>query len=81
MLELTDEQVAGLGEIDARRYVERIRHDLVKADPKLADDDKLPTRLWKAYLAARRLDIQSDDNVATFLRNRCAGTSARPHES
>ncbi|PEH37326.1 hypothetical protein CRM94_22540 [Burkholderia gladioli] len=68
MLELTDEQVAGLAEIDARGYVERIRQDLVKGDPKLADDDKLPTRLWKAYLAAIRLDIQSDENVAAFLR-------------
>ncbi|WP_244105508.1 hypothetical protein [Burkholderia ambifaria] len=68
MLELTDEQVAGLAEIDARGYVERTRQDLVKADPKLADDSTLPTRLWNAYVAARRIGIQSDENVAAFLR-------------
>ncbi|WP_243712417.1 hypothetical protein [Burkholderia pyrrocinia] len=68
MLELTSEQVAGLAEIDARGYVERTRLDLIKADPKLADDDTLPTRLWNAYVAARRLGIQSDENVAAFLR-------------
>ena len=68
MLELTSEQVAGLAEIDARGYVERTRQDLVKADPKLADDGTLPTRLWNAYVAARQLGIQSDENVAAFLR-------------
>ncbi|WP_081065526.1 hypothetical protein [Burkholderia territorii] len=68
MLELTGEQIAGLAEIDARGYVERTRLDLVKADPKLADDDTLSTRLWNAYVAARRLGIQSDENVAAFLR-------------
>ncbi|WP_426281706.1 hypothetical protein ACN9MG_10415 [Burkholderia ambifaria] len=68
MLELTSEQVAGLAEIDARGYVERTRQDLVKADPKLADDGTLPTRLWNAYIAARRLGIHSDENVAAFLR-------------
>ncbi|WP_244130423.1 hypothetical protein [Burkholderia latens] len=68
MLELTAEQVVGLAEIDARRYVERTRLDLVKADPKLADDSTLPTRLWNAYVAARQLGIQSDENVAAFLR-------------
>ncbi|WP_412026202.1 hypothetical protein [Burkholderia cepacia] len=68
MLELTSEQVAGLAEIDARGYVERVRQDLVKADQKLADDGTLPTRLWNAYIAARRLGIQSDENVAAFLR-------------
>ncbi|WP_240462098.1 hypothetical protein [Burkholderia sp. Nafp2/4-1b] len=68
MLELTSEQIAGLAEIDARGYVERTGQDLVKADPKLADDDTLPTRLWNAYVAARLLGIQSDENVAAFLR-------------
>ncbi|WP_260426274.1 MULTISPECIES: hypothetical protein [unclassified Burkholderia] len=68
MLELTSEQIAGLAEIDARGYVERTRQDLVKADPKLAGDETLPTRLWNAYVAARRLGIQSDENVAAFLR-------------
>ncbi|WP_342612994.1 hypothetical protein [Burkholderia ambifaria] len=68
MLELTSEQVAGLAEIDARGYVERVRQDLVKADPKLADDGTLPTRLWNAYVAARQLGIQSNENVAAFLR-------------
>ena len=68
MLELTSEQVAGLAEIDARGYVERTRLDLVKADPKLADDETLATRLWSAYVAARQLGIQSDENVAAFLR-------------
>ncbi|WP_244138764.1 MULTISPECIES: hypothetical protein [Burkholderia] len=68
MLELTGEQIAGLAEIDARGYVERTRLDLIKADPKLADDGTLPTRLWNAYVAARRLGIQSDENVAAFLR-------------
>ncbi|MGU7775523.1 hypothetical protein ACV229_35820 [Burkholderia sp. MR1-5-21] len=68
MLELTSEQVAGLAEIDARGYVERARQDLVKADPKLAEDGTLSTRLWNAYIAARQLGIQSDENVAAFLR-------------
>ena len=68
MLELTSEQVAGLAEIDARGYVERVRLDLVKADPKLADDSTLSTRLWNAYLAARKLGIHADENVEAFLR-------------
>ncbi|WP_071749422.1 hypothetical protein [Burkholderia ubonensis] len=68
MLELTSEQISGLAEIDARGYVERTRQDLVKADPKLADDSTLPARLWNAYVAGRRLGIQSDENVAAFLR-------------
>ncbi|UQN70565.1 hypothetical protein [Burkholderia multivorans] len=68
MLELTGEQIAGLAEIDARGYVERTRLDLVKADPKLANDETLATRLWNAYVAARQLGIQSDENVAAFLR-------------
>ncbi|WP_260430816.1 hypothetical protein [Burkholderia cenocepacia] len=68
MLELTSEQVAGLAGIDARGYVERVRQDLVKVDPKLADDSTLSTRLWNAYVAARRLGIQSDENMAAFLR-------------
>ncbi|WP_254215856.1 hypothetical protein [Burkholderia multivorans] len=67
MLELTSKQVAGLAEIDARGYVERVRQDLVKADPKLADDGTLSTRLWNAYVAARQLGIQSDENVEAFL--------------
>ncbi|KML56368.1 hypothetical protein VL15_16265 [Burkholderia cepacia] len=68
MLELTSEQVAGLAEIDARGYVERVRQDLVKADPKLADDSTLPMRLRNAYVAARQIGIQSDENVEAFLR-------------
>lgn len=68
MLELTSEQVAGLAEIDARGYVERIRQDLVKADPKLADDNTLSARLWNAYIAARQLGIHADENVEAFLR-------------
>ncbi|WP_236870878.1 hypothetical protein [Burkholderia stagnalis] len=68
MLELTREQVAGLAEIDARGYVERVRQDLINADPKLVDDGTLPTRLWNAYIAARRLGIQSDEHVSAFLR-------------
>ncbi|WP_244137031.1 hypothetical protein [Burkholderia pyrrocinia] len=68
MLELTSEQVAGLAAIDAHGYVERVRLDLVKADPKLADDSTLPTRLWNAYIAARQLGIHADENVEAFLR-------------
>lgn len=68
MLELTSEQIAGLAEIDARGYVKRVRQELVKADPKLADDSTLSTRLWNAYIAARRLDIHADENVEAFLR-------------
>ena len=68
MLELTSEQVAGLAEIDARGYVECTRQDLVKADPKLADDGTLTTRLWSAYIAGGQLGIESDENVAAFLR-------------
>ncbi|WP_244097660.1 hypothetical protein [Burkholderia ambifaria] len=68
MLELTSEQVAGLAEIDGRGYVERVRQDLVKADPKLADDSALSARLWSAYVAARQLGIRADENVEAFLR-------------
>ncbi|MGY4730698.1 hypothetical protein [Burkholderia pyrrocinia] len=68
MLELTREQVAGLAEIDARGYVERVRQILVKADPKLANDETLATRLWNAYVAARQLGIHADENVEAFLR-------------
>lgn len=67
MLELTTDQVAGLAGIDARGYVERVRQDLIKADPKLADDNTLPARLWNAYVAARQLGIQADANVEAFL--------------
>ncbi|WP_254220374.1 hypothetical protein [Burkholderia multivorans] len=67
MLELTGEQIAGLAEIDARGYVERVRQDLVKADSKFADDTTLSSRLWNAYVAARQLGIQSDENVEAFL--------------
>ncbi|WP_186191249.1 hypothetical protein [Burkholderia gladioli] len=68
MLELTNEQVAELARIDARGYVDGIRADLVAETPALASDTSLPTRLWNAYVAARRYGIQSDDNVAAFLR-------------
>lgn len=68
MLELTSEQVAGLAEIAGRGYVERVRQDLVKADPKLADDSALSARLWSAYVAARQLGIRADENVEAFLR-------------
>ncbi|MFA8324854.1 hypothetical protein ACEPT7_18170 [Burkholderia ubonensis] len=68
MLELTSEQIAGLAAIDARGYVDGVRRDLVNENPKLTDDNTLPTRLWNAYLAARRLGIQSDQNVVAFLR-------------
>lgn len=33
MLELTVEQAAALAEMDAKRFVERVRDDLVKEDP------------------------------------------------
>lgn len=73
MLELTNEQVAELARIDARGYVDGIRADLVAETlvaetPALASDTSLPTRLWNAYVAARRYGIHSDDNVAAFLR-------------
>ncbi|WP_186029447.1 hypothetical protein [Burkholderia gladioli] len=68
MLELTNEQVAELARIDARGYVDGIRADLVAETPALASDTSLPTRLWNAYVAARRYGIESDDNVAAFLR-------------
>ncbi|WP_257820685.1 hypothetical protein [Burkholderia glumae] len=68
MLELTNEQVAELARIDARGYVDGIRADLVAETPALASDTSLPTRFWNAYVAARRYGIESDDNVAAFLR-------------
>lgn len=68
MLELTNEQVEGLARIDARGYVTRVRDDLVAESPALASDATLPSRLWTAYLAGRHLGIQSDENVAAFLR-------------
>jgi hypothetical protein len=68
MLELTTEQAAALAEIDARRFVSGVRDDLVRADPRLADDPALPSRLWRAYLAARALGIHKDENLVAFLR-------------
>ncbi|MFX1733923.1 hypothetical protein PXJ20_16375 [Paraburkholderia sp. A1RI_3L] len=68
MLELTTEQVAALAEIDARRFVDGVRVDLCKDDPKLADDPALPSRLWKAFKAARVLGIERDENLVAFLR-------------
>lgn len=68
MLELSNDQVMQLARIDARGYVDGIRSDLVAESPSLAADSTLPTRLWNAYVAARNLGIQSDDNVAAFLR-------------
>jgi hypothetical protein len=68
MLELTAEQVAALAEIDARGFVERVREDLVKADPRLAADSAFSPRLWRAFQAARTLGIRDDDNLVAFLR-------------
>ncbi len=68
MLELTAEQVAALAEIDARGFVERVREDLVKADPRLAEDSALSPRLWRAFKAARAFGIRDDDNLVAFLR-------------
>ncbi|HEX7682022.1 MAG TPA: hypothetical protein VF446_00510 [Trinickia sp.] len=67
MLELTAEQAAALAEIDARGFVERVREDLVKADPPLAADAALSPRLWRAFQAARTLGIRDDDNLVAFL--------------
>lgn len=68
MLELTTEQVAALAEIDAKGFVERVRADLCKADPRLADDPSLSSRLWRAFKAARALGIERDENLVAFLR-------------
>ena len=68
MLELTAEQVTALAEIDARGFVERVREDLVKADPRLAEDSALSPRLWRAFQAARTFGIPDDDNLVAFLR-------------
>jgi len=68
MLEVTLEQVAALAEIDAKGFVERVREDLVKGDPKLAQDPALPSRLWRAFKAARELGIREGDNLVAFLR-------------
>ena len=68
MLELTAEQVAALAEVDARGFVERVREDLVKADPRLAEDSALSPRLWRAFKAARAFGIRQDDNLVAFLR-------------
>jgi len=68
MLELTAEQVAALAEVDARGFVERVREDLVKADPRLAEDSTLSPRLWRAFKAARASGIRDDDNLVAFLR-------------
>ncbi|MGG1944686.1 hypothetical protein AB1286_07745 [Trinickia sp. NRRL B-1857] len=68
MLELTTEQVAALADIDAKRFVEGVRADLCKQEPKLADDPTLSSRLWRAFKAARALGIERDENLAAFLR-------------
>jgi len=68
MLELTTEQVAALADIDAKGFVERVRQDLSAADPKLADDSTLSSRLWRAFKAARGFGIHEDENLAAFLR-------------
>lgn len=68
MLELTAEQVAALAEVDAKGFVERVREDLVKADPRLTEDSALSPRLWRAFKAARAFGIRDDDNLITFLR-------------
>ncbi|MFG6892129.1 hypothetical protein [Burkholderia pseudomallei] len=68
MLELTIEQVAALAEIDAKGFVARVREDLVRNDPKLANDPTLAGRLWHAFTAARSLGIRDDSNLVAFLR-------------
>ncbi|WP_084530917.1 hypothetical protein [Burkholderia sp. WSM2232] len=68
MLELTTEQIAALAEIDAKRFVESVRADFCREDPKLADDTTLSSRLWRAFKAARELGIERDDNLVAFLR-------------
>ncbi|KVD23149.1 hypothetical protein BGV67_05800 [Burkholderia ubonensis] len=68
MLELTTEQVAALAEIDAKRFVEGVRTDLCKDDPKLPDDPTLSARLWRAFKVAREIGIERDENLIGFLR-------------
>lgn len=68
MLELTTEQVAALADIDAKRFVDGVRADLCKDDPKLVADPTLSARLWKAFKAARELGIERDENLVAFLR-------------
>lgn len=68
MLELTIEQVAALAEVDARGFVERVRLDFIKDDPRLADDPALSSRLWRAFKAARGFGIHEDENLVAFLR-------------
>ncbi|WP_122656039.1 hypothetical protein [Burkholderia pseudomallei] len=68
MLELTIEQVAALAEIDTQGFVARVREDLVRNDPKLANDPTLAGRLWDAFTAARSLGIRDDSNLVAFLR-------------
>jgi len=68
MLELTTEQVAALADIDSKGFVERVRQDLTTADPKLADDPTLSSRLWRAFKAARGLGIDEEENLVAFLR-------------
>jgi hypothetical protein len=68
VLELSEQQVAALAQIDARGYVERVRADLVKENPTLANDSTLSERLWHAYVEARKLGISTDENIAAFLR-------------
>ncbi|WP_241017162.1 hypothetical protein [Paraburkholderia sp. Ac-20342] len=68
MLELSTEQVTALAQLEAKRYVEQVRQDLVAENPQLAKDQSLASRLWQAYGAARHFGIASNDNVAAFLR-------------
>ena len=66
MLDLTTEQVAALGEIDAKRFVEGVRADLGKDDPRLADDAPLSPRLWRAFKAAREIGIERRATVSIY---------------
>ncbi|WP_333983182.1 hypothetical protein [Burkholderia gladioli] len=68
MLTLSSEQFAAMAGIDAKNYIERIRHAFVTENAPLAADHTLSDRLWRAYIAAQEIGISTDENVAAFLR-------------
>ncbi|WP_454688231.1 hypothetical protein [Achromobacter aloeverae] len=68
MLELTTDQVFALCEIEAKGFVDRVRQDLAREDPRLTCDASLASRLWVAFQAARRFGIEENANLVAFLR-------------
>ena len=68
LLELTQAQMQSLTAIEAHRFVEQVRTDIVIEFPALALTSGLSDRLWMAYQAARQVGVNDDANVVAFLK-------------